>query len=68
MLDLQTASFLATPICMIFGVVFAAGKIKNAVDELRRAVDRLEHAVTAIDVRTQDMEQRLSRLEGRNDS
>ena len=56
---------LITPACIIFGVVFSAGRVKQAIDELRRAVDRLEAAVQLIETRTHEVEQRVARLEGK---
>ena len=57
---------LITPASIVFGVVFGAGKVKAAIDELRRAVDRLEEAVKLIENRTHEMEQRVARLEGKS--
>jgi uncharacterized protein YoxC len=58
---------LITPASIIFGVVFGAGRVKAAIDELRRAVDRLEAAVQLIETRTHEVEQRVARLEGKTE-
>ena len=55
---------LITPASIIFGVVFGAGRVKAAIDELRRAVDRLEAAVQLIETRTHEVEQSVARVEG----
>jgi hypothetical protein len=59
----ETLLQLITPASILLGIVFSAGRIKSAIDELRRAVD----AVKLIDQRTQDVEQRLARLEGKSE-
>tara|TARA_R100000655_G_scaffold95072_2_gene136835 strand:- start:4603 stop:4803 length:201 start_codon:yes stop_codon:yes gene_type:complete len=64
---MQSETFLQliTPASILLGIVFSAGRVKSAIDELRRAVDKLENAVRLIDQRTHDVEQRLARLEGK---
>jgi chaperonin cofactor prefoldin len=61
----ETFIQLITPASILLGIVFSAGRVKSAIDELRRAVDKLENAVRFIEARTHDVEQRLSRLEGK---
>jgi Sec-independent protein translocase protein TatA len=56
-----------TPLSILFAVVFGAGKVRSAIDELRRAVDRLDNAVRAIEDRSHDVEQRVARLEGKSE-
>jgi uncharacterized protein YoxC len=63
----ELLDLLATPMSILLGVVYAAGRVKATIDELRRAVDRLEQAVTSIDSRTHEIEQRVARLEERTD-
>ena len=39
---------LITPISILVGIVYGAGRVRAAIDELRKAVDRLDMAVRAM--------------------
>ena len=66
-MEAEVIAQVCTPLSILFAVVFGAGKVRSAIDELRRAVDRLDHAVRAIEDRSHDVEKGVARLEGRTD-
>tara|TARA_R100001440_G_scaffold53805_1_gene73604 strand:- start:1123 stop:1320 length:198 start_codon:yes stop_codon:yes gene_type:complete len=57
----------ATPASIIVGIIFGAAQVKAAIESLRHAVDRLDQAVRLLETRTQSVEQRIARLEGKTE-
>ena len=55
----------ATPASILIGIIFGAAQVKAAIESLRHAVDRLDQAVRLLESRTQSVEQRIARLEGK---
>ena len=55
----------ATPASILIGIIFGAAQVKAAIESLRHAVDRLDQAVRLLETRTQSVEQRIARLEGK---
>ena len=55
----------ATPASILIGIIFGAAQVKAAIEWLRHAVDRLDQAVRLLETRTQSVEQRIARLEGK---
>ena len=49
------------------GIIFGAAQVKAAIESLRHAVDRLDQAVRLLETRTQSVEQRIARLEGKTE-
>ena len=64
-MEAEVIAQICPPLSILLAVVFGAGKVRAAIDELRRAVDRLDNAVRAIEDRSHDVEQRVARLEGK---
>ena len=55
----------ATPASILIGIIFGTAQVKAAIESLRHAVDRLDQAVRLLETRTQSVEQRIARLEGK---
>ena len=62
---METLDQWATPASILIGIIFGAAQVKAAIESLRHAVDRLDQAVRLLETRTQSVEQRISRLEGK---
>ena len=62
---METLDQWATPASILIGIIFGAAQVKAAIESLRHAVDRLDQAVRLLETRTQSVEQRIARLEGR---
>ena len=64
---METLDALATPASILIGIIFGAAQVKAAIESLRHAVDRLDQAVRLLETRTQSVEQRIARLEGKTE-
>ncbi len=62
---METLDQWATPASILIGIIFGAAQVKAAIESLRHAVDRLDQAVRLLETRTQSVEQRIARLEGK---
>ena len=62
---METLDQWATPASILIGIIFGAAQVKAAIESLRHAVDRLDQAVRLLESRTQSVEQRIARLEGK---
>tara|TARA_R110002020_G_scaffold75918_1_gene192882 strand:+ start:1705 stop:1902 length:198 start_codon:yes stop_codon:yes gene_type:complete len=64
---METFDVWATPASILIGIIFGAAQVKAAIESLRHAVDRLDQAVRLLESRTQVVEQRIARLEGKTE-
>ena len=64
---METFDVWATPASILIGIIFGAAQVKAAIESLRHAVDRLDQAVRLLETRTQVVEQRIARLEGKTE-
>jgi len=64
---METLDQWATPASILIGIIFGAAQVKAAIESLRHAVDRLDQAVRLLESRTQVVEQRIARLEGKTE-
>ena len=64
---METLDAWATPTSILIGIIFGAAQVKAAIESLRHAVDRLDQAVRLLETRTQSVEQRIARLEGKTE-
>ena len=64
---METFDVWATPASILIGIIFGAAQVKAAIESLRHAVDRLDQAVRLLETRTQSVEQRIARLEGKTE-
>ena len=62
---METLDQWATPASILIGIIFGAAQVKAAIESLRHAVDRLDQAVRLLETRTESVEQRIARLEGK---
>ena len=62
---METLDQWATPASILIVIIFGAAQVKAAIEPLRHAVDRLDQAVRLLETRTQSVEQRIARLEGK---
>ena len=62
---METLDQWATPASILIGIIFGAAQVKAAIESLRHAVNRLDQAVRLLETRTQSVEQRIARLEGK---
>lgn len=62
---METLDQWATPASILIGIIFGAAQVKAAIESLRHAVGRLDQAVRLLETRTQSVEQRIARLEGK---
>jgi len=64
---MESFDIWATPASILIGIIFGAAQVKAAIESLRHAVDRLDQAVRLLETRTQVVEQRIARLEGKTE-